>query len=184
MNKVMVNIAAVVVLTASTVVAVASEKTYIGAQYATGTYSDDVLEEMNLGDISPTALIARLGVHLNNNVSIETRYGIGLQSDSINVMGLDIFLDLDSLLGVYAVGRLNPEEVLTVYGVMGFTNAEATVSAPGFVPVTVDESGFSFGAGVEVSVDDNFAFNIEYMQYLNKDDFTFSAIGLGAVVSF
>lgn len=154
-------------------------KTYAGVQYAIGTYNEDGFEEIN-----PTALIGRYGKYINDGFSLEGRFGIGLQDDSINIFGTDVSLKLDTLFGIYGVGHVSINATSSVYGLIGFTQAEATVSAPGFTSESDDESGLSFGVGANISVGNDVALNIEYTQYLNKSDFDLSAIGIGATFSF
>jgi len=170
---------AIVCATSASVVADNTGKTYFGAQYAIGSYNEDGFEEVN-----PTALVGRFGKFFNDNFALEGRLGIGLQDDSIDILGTDVSLEIDTLFGVYGVGHFNLNETSSVYGLIGFTRAEATVSAPGFTSESDDESGLSFGVGADIGIGNNVALNIEYTQYLNKSDFDFSAIGLGAVFSF
>ena len=153
-------------------------KTYVGVQYAIGSYNEDGFEEVN-----PTALVGRFGKYFNDNFALEGRLGIGLQDDSINFLGTDVSLEIDTLFGVYGVGHINLNETSSVYGLIGFTRAEATASALG-QSFSDDESGLSFGVGADIGIGNNVALNIEYTQYLNKSEFDFSALGLGAVFSF
>jgi outer membrane immunogenic protein len=156
-----------------------TDKTYAGFQYAIGTYNEDGFEEVN-----PTALIGRFGKYLNNSFALEGRFGIGLQDDSVSIFGTDVSLDIDTLFGIYGVGHVNINDTSSVYGLIGFTQAEATVSAPGFISESGDESGVSFGVGADIGLGSNIALNVEYTQYLNKSDFDLSAIGLGIIFSF
>ena len=64
------------------------------------------------------------------------------------------------------------------YGVIGFSQGEIEGSAFG-ITVSEDESGLSYGFGVNIK-----SFNIEYMSYLDEDDFDATAISLGYVTQF
>lgn len=163
----------------SSAVADNTDKTYFGVQYAIGTYSEDGFD-----DINPTALVGRFGKYFNDNFALEGRLGIGVQDDSINIFGTDVSLEIDTMLGIYGIGHLNLNETSSVYGLVGLTRAEATVSIPGFGSESNDDTGLSFGVGANIGVSNTVALNVEYTQYLNKSDFDFSALSFGAVFSF
>ena len=155
-----------------------AENTYGGIQYAMGTYNEDGFEE-----VKPTALIGRFGNYVNNSVSIEGRLGVGLQDDSIDYFGIDISLELDTLIGVYGLAHANINQNSDVHALIGFSRAEATVSALGY-SASSDDTGLSFGVGANLGTGNNVSLNIEYVQYLNKSNFDFSALAFGAVFSF
>ncbi len=148
---------------------------YAGIQYAISTYSEDGISE----EPNPTALIGRLGVNVTDVFSVEGRLGLGLQDDTVNVFGTDVTMEIDSLIGIYGVGHININRTSSLYGLLGLTRAEATLSAPGFISESNDETGLSFGVGADIGIGNNVALNIEYVQYLNKSDFDFSAIAFG-----
>jgi hypothetical protein len=148
---------------------------YAGAQYAITTYSEDGISE----EPNPTALVGRLGRFFHTNFSLEGRLGIGLQDDTVNVFGVDVTMELDSLIGVYGLGHINITETSSVYGLIGFTQAEATLSAPGFGSESDDESDLSLGIGADIGIGNAASVNIEYAQYLSKSDFDFTAISFG-----
>lgn len=178
MKSMMLKGALLLTISAINTVAIADNtgNTYVGVSYGLGTYNEDGVEELN-----PTGLMGKYGKYMSDGFSLEGRFGIGLQDDSVNLLGVDVSLDFDTLFGVYGVGHVNVNKSSSVYGLIGFTRAEATVSAPGFGSETDDESGVSYGVGANIGVGDNVALNIEYIQYLNKSDFDFSTIGFGVV---
>jgi len=146
---------------------------YGGFQYALVTYEEDGFD-----DIEPTALVGRYGQFVSDNVAIEGRLGIGLQDDSIDVLGVDVDLEIDHLLGVYGVFHATSNSDTSVYGVLGFTQGELSVDVLGET-FTDDDSGLSYGFGVNIQ-----SFNIEYMMYLDEDDYEVSAISLGYIANF
>ena len=143
--------------------------TYGGLQYGLFTYAED-----GFPDAEPTALVGRYGQFVNDNVSVEGRFGIGLQDDT--VLGVDV--EIDTLFGLYGVFHTSSNSNTSFYGVLGFTKGEATASVPGF-SVTEDDSGLSYGFGVDIN-----SFNIEYMLYLDEDGYDLSAISLGYISKF
>jgi len=172
----------------------ASGNYYAGVQYVLATYDEDGMEEFK-----PTALGIRLGMHLNDNFSIEGRLATGMEDDSINDtlpppdddINVTLTAELDILSGVYGIGHLNVTEALSVYGLIGYTYAEwtakgkATVSG-GSVSASSsnDDAGLSVGFGAEFDMTENLALNLEYTQYLDESDYDISAIGLGVVYGF
>jgi len=152
---------------------------YAGIQYSSGAYNEDGFDE-----VKPTMLVGKYGKYINSVFSMEGRLGLGLQDDSIKYFGTELTLDIDSLIGVYGIGNVNLNESSSVYGLIGFTRAEATVSASGFGSDSSSESGLSFGVGANLGVSDSVSLNLEYTQYLNKSDFDLSAIALGVTFGF
>ena len=146
---------------------------YGGLQYALVTY-----DEEGLDDVEPTALVGKLGVFVNDNVAIEGRIGFGLQDDTVDIGPFEVDFEVDSLLGIYGVLYSSMESDTAFYGVLGYTQGELEGSAFG-VTVSEDESGLSYGFGVNFG-----AFNLEYMSYLDEDDFEATAISLGFVTRF
>lgn len=161
---------------------------YGGIQLAKGSYEEEGFEEVN-----PTALVGRLGKYVNNNFSIEGRLGFGLQDDGFDdeILGFPVSVEfeLDTLIGVYGVGHIDLNESASVYGLIGLTKAKATATV--VIPalnetfsVSGDETDLSFGIGADIGINDTVAINIEYMQYLSKSEFDFSALAVGMVFGF
>ena len=76
---------------------------YFGLRYNRTTFSADTDEIVDFNttalewlDYNPTALVARFGIYVAENVSIEGRYGFGVAHDSItssgSILKLIIFL--------------------------------------------------------------------------------------------
>ena len=185
MNKIVtLCIAAAVALSTNSVFAGTAGTKYAGVQYAIATYSEDGFSE----ELNPTALVGLLGANISDNFSIEGRLGLGLQDDTVNVAGIaDVSLEIDSLIGVYGVGHINLNESSSVYGLLGLSRVEGTVSLPDFPEFgseSDDDTGLSYGIGADIGIGNNVALNIEYVQYLNKSDFDISAFAFGVKFGF
>lgn len=158
----------------------ADSATYIGLQYGMTTY-----EESGIPDLEATTGILRVGQYGNGALDFEWRAGIGLsQSDDQNfgTSSATVNVDIDSLLGIYLLARLGAAGSTSIYGVFGYSTMEATASATlgEFSGSTTHrENGPSFGLGVNYDVLDSFLLNIEYISYVNGDDFSANAISLG-----
>lgn len=181
MNRIMIKgvVLAALSLTSMAAMSDNTETLYAGVQYAVGSFKTDGAEEVN-----PTAVIGKFGKHMNRHFALESRLGVGLKDDSTNVLGTDVSLELDTLLGAYAVGYLHLPASISAYGLIGVTRAEATASAPGFPSVSDDESGFSYGAGVDIGIAKDVAINLEHIQYLNQSEFELAATGVGITFRF
>ena len=154
---------------------------FVGAQYAMATYS-----ESGVPDFDVSALVIRGGYFFNKYFSLEGRLGFGIGDDTQNVFGIDINLELDNMYGIYGVGHIPLNQTVDLYGVIGFTNAEASAEAVGIPGATAsgDESDLSFGIGADFLVSKNISLNLEYMAYLSKDVFDLSALGFGINYNF
>ncbi|MDC1286693.1 porin family protein [Gammaproteobacteria bacterium] len=158
----------------------ADSATYIGLQYGVTTY-----EESGIPDLEAATGILRVGQYGDGVFDFEWRAGIGLsQSDEQNfgASSATVDVDIDSLLGIYLLARLGAPGSTSIYGVFGYSTMEATASATlgeFSASTTHRETGPSFGLGVNYDVRDSFLLNIEYISYVNGDDFSASAISLG-----
>ena len=151
---------------------------YVGLQYALVTY-----DEEGFDDVEPTALVGRLGHFVTDNVAVEGRIGFGLQDDEVEVdlgfLGtVDVEVEIEHIFGIYAAIHSSSTSDIAVYGILGYSQGEVEASALG-VEASEDESGFSYGFGLNIK-----KFNIEYMSYLDEDDFEVTAISLGFVHQF
>ena len=158
----------------SALIAGGKGQSYMGIQYALGNYSEEGISQ----EADPSVLIGRYGTYLLDNFAIEGRVGIGIANDTLVFSGLEVDVDVDYIVGVYALGHMNIAKGSSVYGLIGFTQAEITASTFG-VSVTDDDSGVSFGVGADIG-----AFNIEYIQYLNESEYEYSAISFGFTSNF
>lgn len=127
--------------------------------------------EGNAGSVEPTALEAKYGSFLTENFALEGRLGFGIADDD----GLDV----DSLLGVYGTFHFMPEEQFSPYALIGYSRGE--LSAGSF---SESETDISFGFGADIALNDQGAVNVEYVQYLDKNGVTVSAISAGYVWKF
>jgi opacity protein-like surface antigen len=180
-------LAGVFVLIATETIAATEGSSYITVQYGYGDYNEDGINET----FNPTALVGRFGYFFHPAFSIEARLGLGLQDDtqfvsSIGLNGIDARLDLDHIVGLYGTGHINLTDSISFYGVLGASSVKATASIPSIPALTAsdDESSVSYGVGADVGISKNIALNIEYMRYLEKSNYDFDMIGLGATFSF
>ena len=168
-------------------IADSENRSYFGIQYGVSDYSEEAISK----SFNPTALIGRFGYYYRPNISIEARLGAGIDDDTkflpgLGVGGLDASFDLDSILGVYGIGHINLAESSSLYGVLGFSRIEATTSVPAFPAAssTGDETSVSYGVGVDIAISESGALNIEYIRYLDKDNFDLGVASVGATFFF
>ena len=151
---------------------------YGGITFSQLKYDEDGISD----DANPTALIGRHGYFVANQIAIEGRLGIGHSDDTVRVdefgPAVDVDVELDGLLGFYAVGHLPLGEAASIYGLFGFTDAKATASANGFSDSDTN-SGLSYGFGAEFYPSEQIGLNIEYTQYLDESGYDLSAISAG-----
>lgn len=156
---------------------------YVGFQFSQLTLDLDDLSD----DAEGSAAIGRFGFFVADRVAIEGRLGIGLSDDSVEFdddgFMVDVDVDLDRLQGLYAVGYLPLRQQASLYGLLGYTDARATITGSGVSDSEAD-SGLSYGVGAEFHPSDRFALNLEYTQYLDESDYELSAISAGMRFNF
>lgn len=156
----------------------------MGDNYGGIQYSQVNVDIDGLDDADPTALVGKLGQFVTENVAIEGRLGFGVSDDEIDVdLGpffgeVEVEVEVNYLAGVYAVVHSDTEATATFYGLVGITQGEIELSVGG-ESVDDDDSGLSYGLGVNIK-----NFNLEYMSYLEEDDYDVTAISIGYVSEF
>lgn len=158
---------------------------YFGLQYGIGNYDEDGISET----YEPTLLVGRLGRFLTPVLAIEGRLGAGLDDDTHNLPGFgnrDVTLEIDNAIGLFGAAHLNLTESSSVYGLLGLSRVEGTTSLPSFpgLESTEDNSSVSYGFGADIGIGSRWALNIEYIRYLDKEDFDFDVGSVGASFSF
>ena len=183
-KSILVVLASVLMFVAKTGMATSLDEYYFGIQYGTGDYDEDGHSK----SFNPTALAARFGGYFNPNFSVEGRVLTGLEDDTqfMPELGVDFTLELDTIMGVYALGHANLTESSSIYGLMGISKIKAKAYVPGIPAARSNssDSSFSYGVGADFGISNNVALNLEYTQYLNKSNADLSLIGLGVTFSF
>ena len=128
-------------------------------------------------------LAGRLGTKFNENFSGEIRVGLGIGDDSVDVLGTEVDVELDSMFGAYVRGGLQAADSFYPYVVLGYTRGELTASVPGFSD-SESESDVSFGLGADVDINEKLTLNIEYMNYFDKDGAEVDGFSFGLVTKF
>lgn len=128
-----------------------------------------------LGDADPIALVGRFGKFTTDNVSVEGRFGIGIQDDETEFLGIDVDIDIETVIGVYVLLHSTPSARNSIYGIVGITRGELEASALG-ESESDDETDVSFGVGANFG-----SFNVEYVNYIDDDDVEATALSLGYV---
>ena len=159
------------------------EQGYLGANYVFVTYEEDgFADEFDLG-----ALIGKAGAKFNPYLAAELRGGFGVADETFSSNGTTAELELDYLVGGYAVSGIPNEIPVYPYVVLGYTKGElsASISGPGgSVSVSESESDLSYGVGANLAVNDKFHVNAEYMNYFDKDGVEISGVSVGAILLF
>jgi outer membrane autotransporter protein len=175
-------IAVTLLSSAAAMAAVTASANSAGSSYVGVLASHYSYEESGYSEeLNPTGLTLRGGHFLTDNFAVEGRLGTGLNDDTVS--GTNVDVELDQVVGVYAVGHLPVSDVFSFYGLLGFSYAEATLSVPG-ASVSGDDDGFSYGAGVEVNFTPAISGQLEYVSYLDKSDYELNAASLGLSYNF
>ena len=165
-------------------IAATEGENYFGLQYGYGNYDEDGISET----YEPTMLIGRFGRFITPVFAIEGRLGTGLDDDTHNLPGFgdrDATLEIDSMFGIYGTAHLDIAKSSSIYGVLGVSRIEGTASLPVLeLESTEKNSSVSYGVGADIGIGDRWALNVEYIRYLDKDDFDFDVGSVGASFKF
>jgi hypothetical protein len=100
---------------------------------STGCGSSDTAKDGRIGGI------LRAGWNINDYLGIEAR--------ALTTFGTDVY-SKTSHIGLYLKPQVAVAEQITIYGLLGYGNTEVV-----YENSTEDESGFSYGAGLEFDLD-------------------------------
>ena len=134
--------------------------------------------EIDGGDASLDfkAITGTYGSVMSDNMSGEFRFGIGIGDDSlVDSFGDTITSEIDYYYGAYL--KFNSESgQIKPYAIIGFTKLEVSyVDSSIGEKESGSEDDFSYGLGIDF---DN-GFNLEYMQYYDKDGVEINGLSLG-----
>lgn len=153
-------------------------QSYFGASYHIGTYDETGFPEAN-----PTALTFKAGKYLEKNVAMEARLGLGLTDDTVTYLGTDIDLEVKNVLSFFVKGDLNLSESANIYGLFGFTKGKLEASTS-FGLISEDDSGLSYGLGIEAKMSNDLYFSGEYILYISEDDYDYNGFNFGITKLF
>ncbi|GAA3527969.1 porin family protein [Zobellella aerophila] len=154
---------------------------YVGLNYANLDFDTDSLSE----SVNWDSVGLNLGFQPSPYLAVEGRLGKGFGDDT--VAGV-VKTELEHYYGVYLLPQFPIEDVMSVYGLLGWTEAEAEASAPAFgLKESDSESDLSYGVGVRFlgkRHQRGVGFFAEYARLLDKDDFEMDALTVGLTWHF
>lgn len=146
-----------------------SGDTYIGVQFGQST-----AEIGGIDDIENTYGLVRFGGYVTSNIAIDFRYGDGIDDDTL--MGVDF--SIDRIFGLYALYHLPLSSSVSIYGLLGYTEADWKAEANGGL-LLEEEDDISYGIGLDLGF-----INIEYVQVLDDSDFEVEVVSIGYTYHF
>ena len=151
---------------------------YLGAIYTAVKVKPDDGPNIDLG-----ALGIRGGYYFNKYFSAEGRLGFGVSDDTEG--GFKV--ELDNIIGIYAVGHWPLSDQFQLYGLIGYSRIEITGSDP-TGSESDDDGGLSYGVGAEFDMTNNWSLGVEYTSYLQDGEVfggnKFDATGLGVTLNY
>ena len=154
------------------------KKMYGGVQYAMISYSEPGI------DVDPSALVFRIGQRVNKNFAFEGRFGIGMGDDSTVFLGFPVTIELDQFFSIFAKGIAPVAKNVDVYALIGYTDGEITGTITGLGSISVSESDMSLGFGIDIGAGKDMSWNIEFVNYIDKNNATIDAFSIGANFAF
>ncbi len=130
------------------------------------------------GGVKPNAWVGNDGQPTNENVTVARILVDDSRDRSENAQGMGVGLEVAPLFGTYGVFRTSNKNDNSSYVALGVTLDEYI--ADEFETLDVkNDSGLSYGFGVNKS-----SYKLEYMMYVDEEDYAVSAISLGIVSEF
>lgn len=152
---------------------------YIGLNYS--QYELDVDATNNT--LKPTGATLRVGADFNDMFGLEARIGTGIEDDNRSSGLGSVEFELDHIYGGYLKLSVPVFEMLRPYAIGGYSEVRGRTSVrSGGTLIARDTDsvdGGSYGIGVDASLAGALGLNVEYMRYLDKDDYELNAISVG-----
>lgn len=135
---------------------------------------------------NPGAIVIGVGHRFDAHFGVEGRLAFRGPVDTVRgrVDGgerTDVDVRLDRLAGLYATAERNLAGRISGYALVGVSNIRGAV-ADRDDAVSAAETGLSGGIGLDYQFDTEYRFRIEYMQYIEGDDTSLSALGIGFTI--
>lgn len=146
-----------------------TKQTYIGIGLGYSSLEDSITKE-EITDV-PLAFIG--GIKVNEYISIEGRYSIGLSVDydKGNLDTTDSYNGNFSTWGVYAKPTYSLDKKTTVYALLGYGGLMLTDLVDG----DAVESSFQWGVGVNYVIEDKTSLFVDYMKLYDDTGFDYRA---------
>lgn len=130
----------------------------------------------------PTAVGFKIGTFLNRNLAVEGVLGMNLGDD--NIGNTTTTIELDKLLGVYAVGLVPASPAFDIFGKVGIV----TLSYKDSDGDKVDGNGVSFGFGASINLGNQGAIIAELIVYPDTEYgpnvFAFDVVNESSTINF
>lgn len=178
LNKPFVRATLAAVALAACGTAFAQQGLYVGGALTRLDYKESGFPTYN-----PTALAVSLGTEFSPNLAAEIRLGTGVGWAPKTVSGLNTELDVTSYFGVYGKGSLPLSSMASVYGLVGYTNANFKATVSGF-SATGSDSSLSFGVGADFAVSKTTSIGVEWASLVRGDGFDLNGLSLTAKYRF
>ena len=124
---------------------------------------DDDGTEADLGTIT-----GHVGYDFTPNLAAEGELGIGVQDEDINVLGTNVELGVNYLVGAYGRVQAPLSENLTVFARAGLVQAEVEAEGAG-ASASDSETGAGYGVGGEFHFDGQNGIRADYTRYDIED---------------
>lgn len=131
--------------------------------------------------LKPTMATFRIGHTLIGGFAIEGRFSTGSSTETATVEGITGDFEVETLAGLYGVGRLRLTPRLALYGIAGASYAQAKAT-DGDTTVTGDAAGFSWGAGGEFAITPRIHGFVETIRHFDQSDYSSEGLTLGVLI--
>ncbi|WKE64759.1 porin family protein [Gallaecimonas kandeliae] len=146
-------------------------------------FSAEALDPGVSNDANLDLLGAQMGFRFTPFLAVEGRAAFGLGDDKVNTGGTSVKVELKHQYGLYLLPQYPVSDFVSVYGLLGWTQARAKASFQGRSD-TGSQDDLSYGAGLTFAFSRNANLFIEYAQLLNKDQADLAGLAVGVSYHF
>lgn len=142
---------------------------YLGANYSSLSFN------FTKNEATPTVFNLSAGYQLSPYVAIEGRYGIGMSFDTSTDLSattpFDEKFEIDSLMGGYLKLSYPFSDYVSSYAIFGSTKMNIKLEDRlASLKGELEESGYSWGVGINLTNHKNAYVNLEYLRLQKQDN--------------
>ena len=126
---------------------------------------------------------AKVGVNINDNISLEAIVGTSLYDTNFYVGRTLVSARIDSLFGGYVKGKVPISPNADIFGRFGVAQGQVSASSA-YGSGWASGTGLSYGGGLQFKLDNSSYVAIDYMSYYNKSGTSATGLGLNYGFNF
>lgn len=156
------------------------------------TFAKDFYAEGGLGPMkisgqgmsaSPVVVRGTLGKNINPNLAVEGTYALTASKDNVMYFNTNVDVSVAGY-GIYLKPKFTVAPGTEVFGRLGYTSAKLKATAAGVSMDSDRQNSWSYGVGMQTSLNKDWYAQADYMVFSKKNDITGKGLGVSVGYRF